>query len=86
MNDQYDQDKFFYAWYSALIDEIEALGWGEDYFSILGYAPYRTRPDLNCGNEFTSDVMEDSEWFYRETDIGQIKINTDTHEYGCYSN
>lgn len=85
LNNIYDEDKFFYAWYSSLLDEIEALAWGEYLYCVLycvnGDTPFRERPDFDCGNYFTSNLIEDQDWFYRNSDKGQIKINTTTHEF-----
>ncbi|MGA1790203.1 MAG: hypothetical protein ACMUIM_01855 [bacterium] len=77
----YDEDKFFYAWYSALLYKFDALGWGEYDFSTNGSAPFRTRPDVDFGIYFMGDVKEDQYLVYRRTDKGLIVIDTNAHEY-----
>jgi len=77
----YDEDKFFYSWYSALLYELDAVGWGEYDFSVNGDAPFRTRPDVNFGKYFMGDVKEDMYLVHRRTDRGLIVIDTNAHEY-----
>ncbi len=46
----YDQDAFYYSWYSAFLYDHEATAWGEaPVFSTDGSAPYHDRPtDAGC--------------------------------------
>jgi hypothetical protein len=78
----YDEDAFFYAWYSALLYGHEATGWGEYLYSGNGVTqtPYRTRPSINSGTVFTS-VIEHllPNVFTRQADFGTITVNTATH-------
>ena len=78
---QYDQNKFFYAWYSALIDGYEAVGWGEASFSSSAQ-PYRARPNFSLDNTFTSALINQSPIFKRLTSLGEVWVNTATHQYG----
>jgi hypothetical protein len=79
----YVQDKFFYAWHSALLFGHEATGWGEYLFSSNNAsAPFHTRPVVSPGSMFISQVVNSSPLFYRDTDAGRIRINTATHSYG----
>ena len=79
----YDQNKFHYAWYSALLYGHQATGWGEPYFSASNSeAPYRTRPTVNSGTFFGNEIYHESALHYRYTDMGKIWVKTDDHTYG----
>ena len=81
--DVYDPAKFFYAWFSALLDGHNATGWGEYSFSADdAQAPFRARPAVNPGNAFTSDIIAASPLFTRKTSTGVISVNTATHTGG----
>lgn len=80
-DNNYDESKFFYAWYSALLYEIDAVGWGEYDFSENDSAPFRARPDVNFGTYFMGEVKEDLYLVYRRTDRGVIVIDTNALEY-----
>ena len=81
----YDEAGFFYSWYSALLHGHEATGWGEYANSGWGVsseqAPFHTRPSVNPGTVFTSDVQDAAPVYTRETDLGTIIVNTLTHEF-----
>ncbi|GAB3512979.1 hypothetical protein GCM10027442_25300 [Emticicia fontis] len=81
----YDQNRFFYAWYGAAIDNHEAIGWGEYLFSccdpINGVSPFRARPNVNIGSSYTSAVQQAGNEIYRFTNLGKIAINTSTHTF-----
>jgi hypothetical protein len=80
---RYDEQKFFYAWYSALLYGHEATGWGEYLYAAPdGIAPFRTRPAVDPGSAFTGPVVRDGAWYTRDTDRGQVFVNTSTHEAG----
>lgn len=79
----YDEAKFYYAWYSALLYGHTAVGWGEYLFSSAdNAAPCRNRPAVNAGNVFTGAVTDASPQYVRTTDAGRVWIDTQTHAYG----
>jgi hypothetical protein len=79
----YDQNKFFYAWYSALLDGHEATGWGEYIYSALSAsAPFRMRPNVDPGSSFTGNIVAASPLFTRDTNLGTAFVNTSTHAFG----
>ena len=81
--DNYSEEKFFYSWYSALLYNYKAAGWGEYLFSSDdNSAVYRTRPVVSPGTYYFTEVIDASPVFYRNTDTGQISINTETHACG----
>ncbi len=80
----FNQDKFFYAWHSALLYGHTATGWGEYLFSSSSaQAPFRSRPATDCGTVFSSAVVDSSPIFSRITDQKNVFVNTSTHAYGC---
>jgi hypothetical protein len=79
----YDENAFWYAWYSALIYGHAATGWGEYNFSAASaQAPLRARPELNAGTVFTSEVSGVTHVYSRKTDLATVFVNAVTHEYG----
>ena len=79
-SDYYDEEKLSYAWYSALIYEINGFGWGEHHFSANdGLAPFRDRPGEEVGNEFLDDLYINGSLYWRETDTGSVKIDALNH-------
>lgn len=79
---EWNQDKFFYAWYSALMDGYEAVGWGEHWFSPNGDAPYRIRPtDLNPIDfgVFTEEIDDTQNIVTRRSTTGTVSVDTDAH-------
>lgn len=70
----YDQNRFNYAWYSSIIDQLEAFGWGYDHFSQSNQ-PYIERPNTNVGNSFTSGISANGSVYTRQTDVGEIRID-----------
>jgi hypothetical protein len=81
----YDSNRFFYAWYGATIDNHEATGWGEYNFAsccaINALSPFRTRPNVNIGTVFYGASQQNGSEVYRYTNLGKIAINTSTHAY-----
>jgi hypothetical protein len=76
----FDQGEFNYAWYSALLAGYAAVGWGEfDYSAGTGQAPFRARPSVNAGTTYVGGVVANGSLFTRNTDLGQITVNTATH-------
>ncbi len=83
----FDQQKFNYAWYSALLYGHVATGWGEYQFSsFTSQAPYRQPPAVNSGTSFLSEVTHTNPVHYRHTNTGKVWINTDFHTYGFDEN
>jgi hypothetical protein len=84
--DGYSQNKFFYSWYSALLYGYAAVGWGEYQFAADdNHAPFRARPAINPGTAYTGAVMNANPVFTRDTDLGQILVNTATHAFSFTS-
>jgi hypothetical protein len=81
----YDTNRFDYAWYGAVINNHEAVGWGEYLFSCCGsinaISPFRIRPNVNVGTSFLSNVKQNGSEFYRYTNLGKIAINTSMNTY-----
>ncbi len=82
----YDQDKFFYSWFSALLYGHLATGWSEFEYSSEGtsndMAPFRARPAVDAGTSLAGTVSNASPLFTRATDTGAIFVRTDDHTYG----
>jgi len=82
----FDEQKFFYSWFSAALYGHQATGWGEYVFSASGpgnaQAPFRDRPDVDLGDTFLTDVLQSGSRFSRKTDRGVIFVDTATHDAG----
>ena len=82
----YDEDKFLYSWYAALILGAEGSAWGEYVFSAGGSAlnssPFRSRPSQNFGSGYAGKITVNGNLIQRKTDTGTLYINTSTHAYG----
>ncbi len=88
----YDQKQFDYAWYSALLYEHEATGWGEFTFSANnGIAPFRLRPIVSPDDTFISPLLVKNTRHFRRTsqsctppiqNSGEVWIDTETHKSG----
>ena len=71
----FDQDKFDYAYFSSLLFNFDAFGWGEVSFSsISGELPFRKRKHV-YGNQIISDVNIEDGFVSVKTNVG-ISINT----------
>ncbi len=81
--DAYNQNRFFYSWYSALLYGYTAVGWGEYLFSADdNITPFRARPSINPGTSFTGPVTKHTDVFTRQTNLGQVLVNASTHAFG----
>ena len=81
--DAYDEAKFHYAWYSALLWGYAAAGWGNYLFSSDdNAAPARSAPDVFVGGSFAEGVVNASPVYTRRTYAGTVRIDTQTHGYG----
>lgn len=81
--DSFDQTQFDYSWYSALIQDYDAAGWGELYFSAGdNSAPFRTRPAITPGEFYSSEMITSGASVARTTQNGKAFINTTTHASG----
>ncbi len=80
----YNETQFHYAWYSALLYEIEAVGWGEFNFSANPNptAPWRNRPGEDLGSSWKSSVSEQGTLFSRKSSNGRVEVDTDSHSSG----
>jgi len=82
----YDEDKFLYSWYAALILGAEGSAWGEYVFSAGGSAvnssPFRSRPSQNFGSVYAGKITLNGNLIQRKTDKGTLYIDTSTHAYG----
>lgn len=79
-SNNYDQAKFYYAWYSAFLYDFTAIGWGEYHFgSSESLAPYRAVPEINFGLKFTSEIQKDGSLYWRKTDRGRLQIDVEQH-------
>ncbi len=78
----YDEDAFFYAWHSALLYGHDATTWGEylNNGGASGAVPYRTRPTLDAGTHFLSNLYSTAaNVFERKTSSGTLIIDTNAH-------
>ncbi|MDZ7900565.1 MAG: hypothetical protein U5N85_21380 [Arcicella sp.] len=84
-NTTYNENKFFFSWFGAALNNHIATGWGELYFGANNVSPFRNRPQLtNVGTNFTAPIARSLDKFYnyRKTNLGQLWINTSTKKYG----
>lgn len=76
----FNQTAFNYAWASALLDGYSAVGWGEyDFAAVTCQVPTRPTPTVNAGTTYTGSVVVNGSTLTRNTDLGQIAVNTTTH-------
>lgn len=74
---EYDQAKFDYAYFSALLYGFDAIGWGEkDFSASSAQLPMRPRKRY-FGNKNTTDIINENDVLTRHTNVG-IKVNTIT--------
>jgi hypothetical protein len=79
----YDEDKFLYAWYSALLYGYEAVGWGEyEYAANTCQVPFRDRPVVDPGTWYMDYVVNSSPVYTRGTDLGRIWVDTSVPDAG----
>jgi hypothetical protein len=79
----YSQDKFFYAWYGALLYNHEAVGWGEYQFAAnTALAPNRPQPAINPGTGFVTPPQQEGVRRVRYTNSGQVWLDPIAHTYG----
>ena len=77
----FDSDKSDYGYYAAAINDFDAWGWGEQYFSAGdSLLPLRDRPDI-IGTVFTGLVTQNAGVLERQTNVG-IHIDTNSHTVG----
>ncbi|MGE4169665.1 MAG: glycosyl hydrolase family 18 protein [Candidatus Margulisiibacteriota bacterium] len=76
----FSQSQFDYAWYTAAINSVRGLGWGEyDFSANSAQAPLRARPTPTLGNTFTSAAQLSGPTQNRTTELGTLSINFNTH-------
>jgi hypothetical protein len=72
-----------YAWWSALLWQLDGFGWGEpDFGSRDSLLPWRARPaeqTSDVGTRWLSPVVSEGGRHSRRTDTGTIVIDTQTH-------
>lgn len=79
----YDEDKFFYAWYSAALYGHTATAWGElDYSASTALAPFRDRPSELLGTVFKTGVAKNGSLYTRRTERGTIFVNAASQSAG----
>lgn len=72
----FDQNKFDYGWYSAVLDGYQGYGWGEyDFSASNASAPFRTRPATNVGTSYTTGVTTSGNAFLRTTNLGTVTVD-----------
>lgn len=73
----YDQNKFDYAYFSAMLYGFNAFGWGEQYFSASSaQLPFRPRKNF-CGTKYVSNITEKNGKMFVFTNTG-FEVNTVT--------
>jgi hypothetical protein len=75
----YDQNKADYSYYSAVLYNFDAWGWGEYIYSaVTCQLPFRSRKPI-VGTQFVNIINGPTDGlFFRDVNIG-IKINTNDH-------
>jgi hypothetical protein len=80
----FNQAEFNYAWYSALLAGYTAVGWGEldyaaDTDSVPSIVPSVSPTSVAVGTAFTGGIIESGSLFTRNTNLGQVELNSATH-------
>ncbi|AYV78852.1 MAG: hypothetical protein Edafosvirus39_5 [Edafosvirus sp.] len=74
----FDQNKADYSYYAAVLNNFQAWGYGEQYYSASSASmPFRTRKAI-LGTHFTENVVNSSGIIERTTNIG-IHVDTNAH-------
>lgn len=74
----FDQNKADYAYYAAVLNDLDAWGWGEENFSASSaQLPFRTRKEI-IGTQFTGSVVINGDIYTRQTNVG-IGLDTNNH-------
>lgn len=77
-SDSFSQLKADYSYLSAVIDELDSWGWGEQFFSAGdALLPWRVRATVD-GTEFTNSLVQIGDVWQRQTNVG-IVVDTDSH-------
>ena len=80
-NAPYNEEAFYYTWYSALFDEHEATGWGEINFGATHQKSlFHDRPKLDDELFFIGGIKDKNGIVKRETNLGRIEIDTNEHQ------
>lgn len=86
VGNSFSSDRFFYAWYGALLYNHEAIGWGEYQFAAnSAINPFRVRPAVDPGNTFVNAPQGEGTRRVRYTNTGQVWIDPTAHTYGFTS-
>ena len=77
----FNQAEFNYAWYSAMQAGYAAVGWGEfdyaaDTDTVPSIVPSVSPPPVAVGTTFTGGIVENGSLFTRNTNLGQIELNS----------
>ena len=74
----FDQAKADYSYYSAVLDNLDAWGWGEEFFSASSsQLPFRTRKEV-YGTYFQGAITQNGSTYERDTNVG-VQIDTVAH-------
>lgn len=74
----FDQAKADYSYYSAVLDNLDAWGWGEEFFSAgNSQLPYRARKEV-YGTYFQGAIVQNGSVYERDTNVG-LHIDTVSH-------
>lgn len=74
----FDQAKADYSYYSAILDDLDAWSWGEQFFSSSSsQLPFRTRKTI-YGTKLTGGIVQNGSIYERDTNVG-IHIDTTVH-------
>lgn len=84
-SDPFDQAKADYSYYASVLNEFDAWGWGEEFFSASSASlPFRDRAPI-IGTYFTGNISSTGGVLERQTNVG-IHLNTNTHQVGTQLN
>lgn len=77
-NSAFDQNKADYSYYSAILDDLDSWGWGEEFFSAgNSQLPFRTRK-IYYGTKYTGSITQNGSIYERDTNVG-IHVDTTAH-------
>lgn len=74
----FDQVKADYAYFSALLDGLNAWGWGEEFFSAgNSQLPFRNRKEYH-GTKYLGGIVQNGSIYERDTNVG-VHVDATNH-------
>jgi hypothetical protein len=81
-SEPYRLEMLDYAWWSAVLWNIDAFGWGEpDFGGSTNALPWRPRrsEEEDLGRRFLSPVIKTKQGYSRRTDSGTLMLDVEAH-------